>query len=137
MFMNTQHKKLKRIMSLVMAIAMTLTLGVSALASEVQPYNADVADVMGSVNYTAQTYTVTVTAAADAAKVNVSATLYQKNLIGRTEIDSFTASANGRKCTKSKSATIEKGKTYQIEVTAEIYSGGQWYTVENTITAKT
>ena len=36
----------------------------------------------------------------------------------------------------SKSAAVESGKTYVIEVTDQAYSGGAWDTIEQTITAK-
>ena len=49
----------------------------------------------------------------------------------------MSASASGRTCSKSQSAAIEKGKTYVIEVTAQVYVGGAWDTIEETITAKT
>ena len=131
------RKILSKGIAIAMAIAMAMTMTVSAFASVVRPFNADAADIIAKVNATAQTYSVTVTAPADTAKVKFSATLYQKNLLGRKEIDSMAASSTGRKCTKTKSATIEQGKTYQITVTADIYSGGQWHSVENTSTVKT
>ena len=65
------------------------------------------------------------------------ATLYQKQLIGRKEISSMSASASSARCSQSKSAAIQTGKTYVIEVTAEVYSGGVWETIEDTITVKT
>ena len=89
------------------------------------------------MNAGAQTYSVTVMAPSDATKVKFDATLYQKQLIGRKEISSMSASANGRTCSKSQSAAIESGKTYVIEVTAQVYSGGVWDTIEKTLTVKT
>ena len=120
-----------------MAIVMALTMTVSAFASDAQPYNADATKVTALVNAGAQTYSVTVTAPSDATKVKFDATLYQKQLIGRKEISSMSASDSGRTCSKSQSAAIEKGKTYVIEVTAQVYVGGAWDTIEETITAKT
>ena len=49
----------------------------------------------------------------------------------------MSASSNSARCSKSPSAAIEKGKTYVIEVTAQVYSGGAWDTIEETITVKT
>ena len=49
----------------------------------------------------------------------------------------MSASASGRTCAKSQNAEVESGKTYVIEVTAQVYSGGTWDTVERTITVKT
>lgn len=120
-----------------MAIAMALTMTVSAFASDAQPYNADATKVTALVNAGAQTYSVTVTAPSDATKVKFDATLYQKQLIGRKEISSMSAGANGRTCAKSQSAAVESGKTYVIEVTAQVYSGGTWDTIERTIAVKT
>ena len=126
-----------RIVAFTMAIAMALTMGVSAFAVEYQPYNADDTTIKGNVSATAQTYSVTVTAPSDTTQIKMEATLYQKQLIGRKEISSMTGSTYTWKCTKSQSAAIEKGKTYVIEVTAQVYSGGAWDTVEETITVKT
>ena len=126
-----------KFLSIAMVIAMALTMTVSAFASDAQPYNADATKVTALVNVGAQSYSVTVTAPSDATKVKFDATLYQKQLIGRKEISSMSASANGRTCAKSQSAAIESGKTYVIEVTAEVYSGGAWDTIEKTITVKT
>ena len=49
----------------------------------------------------------------------------------------MSASASSARCSQSKSAAIQTGKTYVIEVTAEVYSGGAWDTIEKTITVKT
>lgn len=132
--------KSRRILSkgiaIAMAIAMALTMTVSAFATPPQPYNADSTVISGTVSYSNQIYRINVSAPAGTTKVNASATLYQKTLLGYKEIDSMTASSNSRTCTKSKSATIEQGKTYKIEVTAEIYSGGKWDTIQRSVTAK-
>lgn len=136
--MYTTNRTLPRkFLAITMAIVMALTMTVSAFASDVRPNNLDTTDIIGSINYTAQTYTVNITGAADATKITFNATLYKKELLGRKEISSMTGSSNGRVCSKSKSATIEKGKTYAIEVTAKVYSGGVWDTVEKTLTVKT
>lgn len=81
--------------------------------------------------------TVTVQGPSSVTKVKMEATLYQKKLIGREEISTMSASSNSARCSKSQSAAIEKGKTYVIEVTAQVYSGGAWDTIEETITVKT
>lgn len=120
-----------------MAIAMALTMTVSAFASDVRPLYDSETSIIGSVNVSSQTCSVKVSGPLDATKVKLDATLYQKQLIGRKEISSMSASASGRTCSKSQSAAIEKGKTYVIEVTAQVYVGGAWDTIEETITAKT
>lgn len=125
----TASKTMSKVIAIAMVIAMALTMTVSAFASEIQPYNADATQITASVSYASQTYSVTVQAPAGTTKINASATLYQKTLFGYKEIDSMTANVSSWKCVKSQSATIEKGKTYKIEVTAEIYSGGQWDTI--------
>ena len=133
----TRKTAVSKLLAIAMAIAMALTMTVSAFASDAQPYNADATKVTALVNAGAQTYSVTVTAPSDATKVKFDATLYQKQLIGRKEISSMSASASGRTCAKSQSAAVESGKTYVIEVSAQVYSGGTWDTIERTITVKT
>ena len=61
----------------------------------------------------------------------------QKQLIGRKKISSTSASANGSRCVKVQSATIQTGKTYEIEVSAQVYYDGAWHDADATITAKT
>ena len=129
---TTKRTLPRKFLAITMAIVMALTMTVSAFASDVRPNNLDTTDIIGSINYT-----VNITGAADATKITFNATLYKKELLGRKEISSMTGSSNGRVCSKSKSATIEKGKTYVIEVTAKVYSGGVWDTVEKTLTVKT
>lgn len=133
----TMNRTMSKIFAIVMAVAMALTVTVSAFAADIQPYNADATQITASVSYASQTYSVTVQAPTGTTKINASATLYQKTLFGYKEIDSVTASASSRTCTKRQSATIEEGKTYKIEVTAEIYSSGQWDTIEKELTVTT
>lgn len=135
--MNTIRKNHRRFLSLAMALAMLLTMSVSAFAYPIQPYNANETTLVGKVNASTQTYSVTVSAPSNTTKIEMTATLYQKQLLGYKEIDTMTASANSWRCTKSESATIESGKTYKIEVVAEIYAGGVWDTVELETTVKT
>ena len=134
---TVQKTAVSKLLAIATAIAMALTMTVSAFASDAQPYNADATKVTALVNAGAQTYSVTVTAPSDATKVKFDATLYQKQLIGRKEISSMSAGANGRTCAKSQSAAVESGKTYVIEVSAQVYSGGTWDTIERTIAVKT
>ena len=134
---TTQKTFVSKLLAIAMSIAMALTMTVSAFASDAQPYNADATKISGSVNTGSKTYSVVVTAPSDATKVKFDATLYQKQLIGRKEISSMSGSASGHIASNNKSADIQTGKTYVIEVTAEVYSGGAWDTVKKTITAKT
>ena len=108
--------------SVLLMLLLALTMTVSAFASDVQPYYDSETTVQGPSSVT---------------KVKMEATLYQKKLIGREEISTMSASSNSARCSKSQSAAIEKGKTYVIEVTAQVYSGGAWDTIEETITVKT
>ena len=135
--MYTRKLTASKLFAIVLAAAMLLTMTVSAFASEIQPYYDTEISITGSVGITSQVYTVTVQAPSDTTKTQFDATLYQKQLIGRKEISSMSAGASGRTCSKSQSAAIEKGKTYVIEVTAQVYVGGAWDTIEETITAKT
>ena len=134
---TVQKTAVSKLLAIAMAIAMALTMTVSAFASDVRPLYDSETSIIGSVNVSSQTYSVKVSGPLDATKVKLDATLYQKQLIGRKEISSMSASASGRTCSKSQSAAIEKGKTYVIEVTAQVYVGGAWDTIEETITAKT
>lgn len=134
---QTKTRTTSRLLAIAMALAMVLTLTVSAFASTVQPAYVEETSISATVNATSKTYTVTVQAPSGTSKVKFDATLYQKKLVGRTEISSVSSSANGSRCAKSQSASIESGKTYVVEVTAQIYSGGTWDTIEKTITVKT
>ena len=135
--MTSTTSMLQRIAAIAMSIAMALTLTVSAFALDPQPYNASETTILARVNATSKTYSVTVNAPTGTTKIEVQATLYQKQLIGRKEISSLSGSVNGRVYTKSKSAAIESGKTYVVEVTATIYSGSVKDTLKDTITVKT
>ena len=123
--------------SVLLMLLLALTMTVSAFASDVQPYSDSGTTIAGKVNVSSKTFTVTVQGPSSVTKVKMEATLYQKKLIGREEISTMSASSNSARCSKSQSAAIEKGKTYVIEVTAQVYSGGAWDTVEETITVKT
>ena len=127
----------RKLLAIAMAFAMALTMTVSAFASDVQPYNADATSVTATVSAETKIYTVTVTAPSGTTKVMFDATLYQKQLIGRKQISTMSGSSNSVRCFKSESAAIESGKTYVVEITAQVYSGGTWDTIEKTITVKT
>lgn len=135
--MTSTTSALRRIVAIAMSIAMALTLTVSAFALDPQPHNADLTNITAKVSASAKTYSVTVNAPTGTTKIEVQATLYQKQLIGRKEISSLSGSVNGRVYTKSKSAAIETGKTYVVEVTATICSGSVKDTLKDTITVKT
>ena len=136
--MYTTNRALPRkLLSIAMALAMALTMTVGAFASDLRPWYADETTIKATINVSAQTYLVTVQAPSNTTQIKMQATLYQKQILGRKEISSMTGTANSSICTSSKKAAIEKGKTYVIEVTAQVYSGGSWNTVEDTITVKT
>ena len=135
--MKTKNKYLSHILPIAMAFVLLMTMSVSAFASSVQLFNADLTTVTGGVSYTAQSYSVNVTAPANTSKIEMTATLYQKQLLGFKKIDTMTSSVNSWKCAKSESAAIESGKTYKIEVVAEICTGGVWDTIERELTVKT
>lgn len=134
---TTKRTLPRKFLAITMAIVMALTMTVSAFAFDYRPYNADATSAMATVSAETKIYTVTVIAPSGTTKVMFDATLYQKQLTGRKQISTMSASSDGVRCFKSKSATIEKGKTYVIEVTAKVYSGGVWDTVEKTLTVKT
>lgn len=125
-----------RLAALVMTLAMVLSLTVCSFASNAQTYNEDITEIIGTVSYIAQSYSVTVAAPANTTYIEVEATLYQKQLFGRKEISSFTESTTLPGFSKSKSAEIIKGKTYILEATARVCTGGVWDTLESTTTGK-
>lgn len=135
--MYTRKLAASKLFAIVMAPAMLLTVTVSAFASEMQPYYDTEISISGSVDVSNQLYTVSVLGPTDITKTKFDATLYQKQLIGRKEISTMSASSNSYKCFSSKSATIASGKTYIIEVSAQVYYDGAWHDADATITAKT
>ena len=125
-----------RLAALVMTLAMVLSLTVYSFASNAQTYNEDITEISGSISYIGQDYTVTVFAPANTTYIEVEATLYQKQLFGRKEISSFTGSTTLPTFSKSKSAEIIKGKTYILEATAQVCTGGVWDTLEGSVTGQ-
>ena len=125
-----------RLAALVMTLAMVLSLTVCPFASNAQTYNEDITAILGSISYIAQAYDVTVTAPSNTTYIGVEATLYQKQLFGRKEISSFTGSTTMSTYSKRQSAEIIKGKTYILEATAEVCTGGVWDTLEGSVTMK-
>lgn len=129
-------KTLPRMLTLILAVFMALSMSICAFASEMQPYNADKTDIRAYIDIVGQEYSVIVTAPSNASKINMTATLYEKKLLGGyKEVDSMSASSQSYKCSKSKPYTFDANKKYKLEVTADIYSGGVWDTVTSTVTA--
>ena len=116
--MKTQmHTTHHRLIALAMAIAMALTLSVSALASANEPYNVDTTKLAGSFSSSAQTYSATVSGPMGTTKTKIELTLYEKGLLGYKEVDSASASANSRTCSKTVSYAFKDGKSYKLTVT--------------------
>lgn len=133
--MRMKTKALPRILSLALAAAMMLTMTVSAFAS-VQPYNLDATKVSGKFLATTGAYTATVTGPADTTtKTKLEMTLYEKGLLGYTEVDSASTSANGHTCNKTVSYAFKSGKNYKLTVTGSAYVNGKWDTVTKDFTA--
>lgn len=135
--MQATSRIVSKLFAIAMVVAMALTLSVSAFAVEIQPYNADATNISAAVSYSGQSYSVLVTAPPEVTKISATATLYQKTLFGRKQIDTVSSTVNGRRCNVVKSVTIEEGKTYIVEVTADVYSSGVCDTVKALVTAKT
>ena len=134
--MKTQmHTTHHRLIALAMAIAMALTLSVSALASANEPYNVDTTKLAGSFSSSAQTYSATVSGPMGTIKTKIELTLYEKGLLGYKEVDSASASANSRTCSKTVSYAFKDGKSYKLTVTGSAYVDGQWDTVTKNFTA--
>ena len=134
--MKTQmHTTHHRLIALAMEIAMALTLSVSALASANEPYNVDTTKLAGSFSSSAQTYSATVSGPMGTTKTKIELTLYEKGLLGYKEVDSASASANSRTCSKTVSYAFKDGKSYKLTVTGSAYVDGQWDTVTKNFTA--
>ena len=122
--------------TLLLAVMMMVTMSVSVFAEELQPYNADATKITAYIDITNGRYSAVVNAPTNASKINMTATLYEKKLLGGyKEIDSMSASASGHSCSKSKAYAFDENKKYKLEVTAGVYSGGVWDTVTATVTA--
>ena len=135
--MYTRKFTASKLFAVVLAAAMLLTMTVSAFASDVQPYYDTEVMIIGNVDATAKTYSVSVTAPTDVIKIKFDATLYQKQLIGRKKIATMSASANSNYCYKSQSAEIQTGKTYIVEIEGQVYFDGAWHDTNGDFTAKT
>ena len=133
--MNRHARTFPRMVSLAMAIAMALTMAVSAFAA-VQPFNADATKVSGKFLATSSAYTATVTGPKDTTtKTKLEMTLYEKNLFGYKEVDSASASANTNHCSKTVSYAFKDGKNYKLTVTGSAYVNGKWDAVTQNYTA--
>lgn len=135
--MHTRKLTASKLFAIVLAAAMLLTMTVSAFASEAQLYYDTEIMIIGDVNATTKTYSVSVTAPTDVTKIKFDATLYQKQLIGRKKIATMSASANSNYCYKSQSAEIQTGKTYIVEIEGQVYFDGAWHDTNGDFTAKT
>lgn len=136
MYEQTRKSIKHRLMALMMTLAMVLSMTVCSFASGAQTYNQDFTEIVATVSYIGQSYDVAVMAPPNTTYIGVEATLYQKQLIGRKEISSFTGSTTMSAYYKEKSAEIIKGKTYILEVTAQVCTGGVWDTLEATATGQ-
>ena len=136
MYEERKRSMKHRMAALVMTLAMVLSLTVCSFASNAQTYNVAATAIIGTISYIGQSYDVTVTAPSNTTYISVEATLYQKQLFGRKEISSFTGSTTLSTFSKSKSAEIIKGKTYILEATAQVCTGGVWDTLEGSVTGK-
>ena len=135
--MHIRKLTASKLLAIVLAAAMLLTMTVSAFASEAQLYYDTEIMIIGDVNATTKTYSVSVTAPTDVTKIKFDATLYQKQLIGRKKIATMSASANSNYCYKSQSAEIQTGKTYIVEIEGQVYFDGAWHDTNGDFTAKT
>ncbi len=130
--MKTQmHTNHRRLLALAMAIAMALTLSVSAFASDIRPWNVDNTSVMARISQ--EKYYGTVTGPKEATKAELSMVLYEKGVLGYKQVDSTSASASKRTCTKTVSYAFKSGKTYKLEVTGKAYVNGAWDTVSDSV----
>ena len=132
--MNARTKAFPRIVSLTMAIAMALTMVVSAYALDIVPSNASSTKITADMS--SQSYFAMVTGpASTTTKTKLEMTLYEKGLFGYKEVDSATASANSYTCKKSVSYDFKDNKQYKLTVTGSAYVNGSWDTVTKNFTA--
>ena len=132
--MNARTKAFPRIVSLTMAIAMALTMVVSAYAA-VQPYNADATAVTGKFLATSSSYTATVVGPTGTPKTKLEMMLYEKGLFGYKKVDSASASANSNICSKTVRYDFKDNKQYKLTVAGSAYVNGSWDTVTKNFTA--
>ena len=123
-------KATTRMFSLLMAFAMMFSIMVSAYASdEVQPYYDNPVALTAGVSYAGQNYYGSVSAPVGTSQINMTVTLYQKNLLGYKELDSMSKTVYTRACNKTKSYGINSEKTYKVKIDAEVCVDGSWETI--------
>ena len=133
--MRMKTKALPRILSLALATAMMLTMVVSAFAVDITPNNVDRTKLNGVISQNLQAYSATVSGPFNATQTKMEMTLYEKGLLGYMEVNSASASANGRTCNKMVSYALKSGKNYKLTVTGSAYVNGKWDTVTKDFTA--
>lgn len=131
--MSKKSRTIPSMIAMVVAVAVALTLVCSAFASNAQTYNNVESSVYGSILPTQ--YSAGVNAPSAATKTEVTATLYQKQLLWYTKVDSESKSANSSHCAIYKNYDMQSGKTYKLEIEARVYCDGVWDTLEATTTA--
>ena len=133
--MNKHARTLPRMVSLAMAIAMALTMVVSAFATDIKPSNVSNTKITADISYSDQNYFAMTTGPAGTTITKMEITLYEKWLLGYKEVDSASASANSRTCSKTVSYAFKDGKSYKLTVTGSAYVDGKWDTVTKSFTA--
>lgn len=128
-------KAMPRLFSVLLAALMMMSMSVCAFAQEAEVYNADKTNIRAYISVAHNEYTVFVSAPDNISKINMSATLYQKQGSGYKQVDSMSGSVNGYNLNKSKSYAFQSGQKYKLEVTADVYSNGKWDTIRNTVYA--
>ena len=132
--MTKKSKTISGMIATAMVFIIAVTLVGSAFASNTQTYNNDESSVSLAIYPTV--YSADVAAPVGATKTKLSATLYQKQLLVLwKEVDSTEASANKNYCMINKNYTMQSGKTYKLEVVAEVYCDGVRDTIEKSTTA--
>lgn len=133
--MKKHARTLPRMVSLAMAIAMALTMAVSAFATDIKPSNVSNTKITADISYSDQNYFAMTTGPAGTTTTKMEITLYEKWLLGYKEVDSASASANSRTCSKTVSYAFKDGKSYKLTVTGSAYVDGKWDTVTKSFTA--
>ena len=133
--MKKHARTLPRMVSLAMAIAMALTMVVSAFATDMKPSNVSNTKITADISYSDQNYFAMTTGPAGTTITKMEITLYEKWLLGYKEVDSASASANSRTCSKTVSYAFKDGKSYKLTVTGSAYVDGKWDTVTKSFTA--
>ncbi|GHV06025.1 hypothetical protein FACS1894217_03910 [Clostridia bacterium] len=121
----------KRIMAMVVALGMVLSVGAISFAVEATtPFWANVNTINASISFSSGNAVCSVTILGKAGTTSISATCTLQRKVGTSYITvgSWSASSSSQTLSSSKSYAATSGQTYRLSVTAKVTKSG---TVEN------